>query len=98
MSPVDAAPFVARVLENFDSPPRRARAVRSDRGQLSGTFFRDRVLGSREPLLVRNGLSRKALTSWSPEGVEAFLAREPRRVWVTRGVADQGDSRFEQIS
>lgn len=98
MSPVDVSPFIARVLENFDSPPQRARTVQSDRRQLSRTFFRDRVLGSGEPLLVRNGLSPKALRSWSPESVKAFLAREPRRFWVTRGVADQGDSRFEEIS
>lgn len=89
---------MTEILRNFDAPPRDAKIIHADERGASKRIFQDQVLASREPLLVKNGLSSEPLKKWNPENLRAYLMRQPGSLWITRGVADQGDSRFEEIS
>ncbi|HXV37723.1 MAG TPA: cupin-like domain-containing protein [Myxococcota bacterium] len=98
MSPVGDPRFISRVLESFDAEPRDAKTLHVGDSGLSKELFQRRVLSSPEPLLVKHALSPARLASWSPENLRAFLGRQLGTLWITRGVADQGASRFEEIS
>jgi len=97
MGCVENSPFITRILENFDSPPRGVETLWLDEEGLSKALFRDCVLSSKVPLLVKRGLAPERLKKWNAENLTAHLARQPGKVWATRGVADQGSSHFEEV-
>jgi hypothetical protein len=90
--------FVSRILSNFNHPPEPCKSIDIAEKDLTRDFFQNEVLPSRIPVLVNGGVPGYARKEWTPEKLKQYLESRDETVWITRGVADQGTSNFEEIS
>lgn len=90
--------FISTILKNFDPEPQGCRVIDLTGKTLTGEFFQSEILTSKMPVLMRKGVPSGPREKWSPENLRRYLEVRDGKLWITRGVADQGESQFEEIS
>jgi len=90
--------FISRVLKNFDQEPQGCRVIDLTGKSLTKELFQNEILTSKMPVLMKKGVPPGPREKWSPENLKRYLKTREGNLWITRGVADQGQSQFEEIS
>ena len=90
--------FIAGILKNFDEEPAKVPVVDPGSRRVNRKFFKESVLSSKVPILVKGGISENLLEKWSPANLVNHLQTQEGVLWVIRGSAEQGGTNLVDIS
>src|SRR5262245_13492759 len=90
--------FIDSILRNFDHEPQTCRVIDSDSQNVTKAFFKNEVLNSKSPVLLREGIRQNLLEKWSPPKLVGHLKSQDGILWVIRGSAEQGGTNLVEIT
>jgi hypothetical protein len=90
--------FLSKILKNFDRAPQECSTIDLTGTIVNKEIFQTQILSSEVPILAKKAIPQVLCEKWSAQNLRTHLESRGGNLWITRGVADQGQSQFEEIS